>query len=140
MAFEGLPTLAEMNATRRAVPKYEMKSRLDAKVEKTKNADKAWDECKKAVDARDAGKCRICRKKVVKTIAFDPKRAEHHHLVKRRKEKALLTDQRNVLLVHLACHEKAERSKIHPIQKASDMFALNGTSFVNADNPIEWKS
>ncbi len=114
------PTLADMNARPRAVPKHELKTRLDEKVAKDKDADKAWEVCKKAVDARDG------------------MRAEHHHLVTRR-EKALLHDPRNVLLVCLADHERLERNKLIPVQTAALMFAFAGRSLVNANHPLAFK-
>lgn len=120
----------------RACPKPSM-SRLDEKVEKDAKADKAWDECKKAVDKRDGMKCRCCKQRMVVTIELDTKRSEHHHIVKRRKEKGLLVDQRNVLRVCLRCHQKLEKHKLTIVGKQADMFEFpdgSGKYFLNADS------
>ena len=122
-----------------AVQKHAMRSRLDDKAEKDKATDKAWEACKLAVDERDRGKCRVCLRRVVKTLALDPKRAEHHHLCRRSKEKALRLDSRNIVLVHLACHQLIERHKLEPVQKDVLKFQLAGVSYVNADYLIEFK-
>ncbi len=85
---------------------------------------------------RDAGKCRVCKKPVVKTIALDPKRAEHHHLCKRRKEKALLLDPRNVILVCLRDHQRLEK---HDLIPAGAHFEFNGKFFLDADTPLTFR-
>ena len=112
------------------------KTRLEEKVEKDAAADQAWALCLRVVDARDGLKCRCCHHRVVVTLELDPKRSEHHHLVKRRKEKALLTDSRNVIRVCLRCHQKLEKRLLHPIGKAVHMFELNGKKYLNADRPL----
>jgi len=139
MIIADLPTLAEMQAQRRAVPKYEMPTRDDERKVDTKAAATAWEACKKAVDVRDKFKCRACKRKVVKTLTRCPERAEHAHLVRRRKESALMTDSRNVLLLCHFCHEKFDRHKLSVIQTAGLMFQFDGHSFIDADHLLEFK-
>lgn len=132
--FPNLPTLNGQPG--RACPKPSM-TRLDEKVDKDAKADKAWDDCKKTVDKRDGIKCRCCKQRTVVTIELDPKRSEHHHIVKRRKEKGLLTDPRNVIRVCLKCHQKLEKHQLSIIGKAADMFEYpvgSGKFHLNADS------
>ncbi len=130
--FPDLPVLGA--AMVRAQPKGPTK--LDIKVLKVKTTMSRWNDCRAIVDKRDGGKCRVCKKPVVKTIALDPKRAEHHHLCKRRKEKALLTDARNVILVHLSCHQKLEKHDLIPV---GAHFELNHAFFIDADAPLTFR-
>jgi hypothetical protein len=129
-----LPTMAEVKAMRRDFSKG--KTRLEVKVEKVAAAEIAWTLCKKAVDLRDGLRCRCCKRRLVVTLELKPWRSEHHHLVKRRKEKALLTDPRNVIRVCLRCHKQLEAHEREPFGKATDMFTLNGTRVLNADRPL----
>ncbi len=136
MPISTLQTLSEAVQTYRANSKG--KSRLEVKVEKGKASDKAWEDCKRIVDKRDGMKCRFCGVRVVRTLELDPKRAEHHHIARRAKEKALLTDPRNVVLVCLACHQKLTKHLTQIIGRAVDMFEHAGKKFLSADKPLQF--
>ncbi len=134
------PSLNEVQATqRRAVAKDAMVTRDDERKEDTSAAAKAWEACKKAVDRRDKHRCRACKRKVVATLTRCPERAEHAHLVSRKKESALMHDARNVLLLCHECHSKFDRHKLSVIQVAGSMFHFDGRSLINAEHPLEFK-
>lgn len=130
--------MAEVAAARTG-PILKGPTRLEEKVVKMKADEKAWEACKRTVDVRDHYNCRHCGCKTVKTLDLTPNRAEHHHIVRRKKEAKLLTDPRNVLLLCHVCHTEVTRRKLFILQPAKAMFTLNGKSYLNADNPVEWK-
>jgi hypothetical protein len=132
MAFENLPTLAEMSATRRAVPKHQIATRLEEKTKKDGDFEARWRACCKAVDKRDGPICRCCGVRVVATLELQANRREHHHIVRRRKVAALMTDARNVLVLCQACHEKITRNLWHIVGTAKAMFALEGKRYLDA--------
>lgn len=138
MGVPDLLTLDQVAALRAGKPIPKGPGRLERKEAKDKASDKAWDACTRAVDVRDGKKCRCCKHKVEKVIELTPKRAEHHHIVRRRKVAALRTDVRNVLLLCFRCHEKVTKHQLHIIGKASEMFELDGQKYLNADKPLRF--
>jgi 5-methylcytosine-specific restriction endonuclease McrA len=132
------PSLVERSATPRATPKHGEKTRAeqfkaDAKDEKQQEA-----VCKKAVWTRDKGCCRSCGDKVLKQLAYHPKRGETHHVVGRA-DWAVRFDPRNRVLVCAECHERIERGKVAIIGTARQMFtAENGKSYLNADCKLKF--
>lgn len=141
MGVPDLLTLAQVEALRRqGGPIEKGKTRLEVKESREADTDKAWEECKRTVDKRDRMRCRCCGRKVVKTIELQGNRAEHHHIVRRKKEPKLLTDARNVMLLCLECHQKVTRHKLHIVGKASSLFEFNGQKYLNAyDKALEFK-
>lgn len=130
-AWSNLPTLAEVNARPRPCPKGP--SRVELKAAKDKSADRAWEECKAIVWRRDGGKCRRCGRHVVKSIELIPQRGEVHHIKRRAKVKALLTDPRNCLLVCLLpCHEGLTQNKFSIVGPESAMFEVSGHRYLDA--------
>lgn len=133
-----LPALTDR--PRCAKQKWEMNDRVVDKDAARRDRDRLWEACKKKVDLRDKHRCRICKRKTKKTLTLCAEREEHCHLVRRKKEEALMWDSRNVFTGCHACHRKFDTHQIHAVQKASLMFVgPNGKSFINADEPIEWK-
>jgi hypothetical protein len=131
--LSNLPTLAEMRARPRAQPKGQ--SRIEAKVEKDKSGEKAAEAYRAEVWKRDGGRCRCCGRVVVKSLELRPDRGEVHHLTRRAKVKALLTDPRNGILVCLLpCHQGLTHHEISIVGKAADMFELAGTKFLDASS------
>lgn len=135
MSLAHLPTLAEMQAQRRATPKGELRVLTKAKAQKDDK--KQLDAFKAAVWKRDEGKCRVCGKKVKKTLALDPKRGEVHHLVSRA-AKHLRHDPRNGVLVCYLDHQAIEHNDVHVRGSASQMFEASGKSYLNADCPLQF--
>lgn len=136
---KGLPTLAELQATRRVTPKSAMRSRLDEKVEKSKAEDKDEAAWKRALWHRDRGKCRWCARKVQKTLTLCPERGECHH-IHGRTIRAIRWDKRAGLLVCQSCHERLtgtvkEKHVIIP----SKTFTVDEVAYADADFPVEFK-
>lgn len=110
-------------------------SRVEEKTVKGKSDGKAWEECRRIVWARDGGKCRCCGRVVVKSLELRADRGECHHIVRRAKAKALLTDPRNVVLVCLLpCHEGLTHHEIAVFGPASAMFDLDGARYLDASS------
>ena len=130
---EQLPTVAQMDAERRGKPIPKGVTRITRKVEADKASEKNAAAFRRAVWARDKV-CRCCGRKVIKTLAFVPNRGEVHHLVRRSKAKALLTDRRNGILLCLEpCHRRVTTHDLVIVGHAADMFTLNGQRYLNTD-------
>ena len=129
-----LPTLA----TRPKPNLAKGASRVEVKAAKDTNCDKAWEACKSIVWKRDHGKCRACGRVVVKTIELVPQRGEVHHIVRRTKAKALLTDPRNCVLVCLhPCHERLTHHELAIIGTAKQVFTgEDGRTYLDASYPL----
>lgn len=108
-------------------------SRLDQKAEKDKQADKAADAFRAAVWKRDGGKCRKCGATVAKTLELMPKQGHVHHLAKRSKVKALLTDVRNGILLCATDHQEVEHKRLFIVTSGKgSLFELDGQWFIDA--------
>jgi hypothetical protein len=134
-----LPTLAEMAATRygKAIPKG--KSRLEVRIDQkplTVVDERAF---KAEVWTRDQGRCRCCKRKVVKGLLKRvPERGEVNHIHGRVGD--LRFDARAALLLCLLCHEKVtgrvnEKIVIVP----SKTFRLHDTDYADARAPVTFK-
>ena len=99
MAFDFLPTLAEQQATRRAVPKHQIEPRIVSK-EKAKAAKKLNAETfRKAVWKRDGGKCRATGVPLSKS-GLDPHRVgECDHTLLRSTHPERVYDSTNGVLL-----------------------------------------
>ena len=93
--------------------------------------DQAWEACKRRVDTRDNYTCRVCSRRVVKTLTLCAERLERHHLVPRSIAPALWADARNVLVV---CAIDHGRHEIEPT--GTERFTTEAGSFLNADGTI----
>lgn len=139
MAFESLPTLAEVNAVRRAKPKGAEPSRREEKAEKRtdeKREEKAWH---KAIKKRDGDTCRWCERKVVDCLDRLPERREHHH-VSGKVVKEIRWDVRNGAQLCGNCHDRVtgkvgERFLIY----SKHTFTVDGIKYINASKPIHFK-
>lgn len=134
-----LPTLAEVNAIRRAKPKGAEPSRLQVKAAKVKSEVKDEARWKREVWKRDGGKCRWCGREVRKTIELVPDRGDCHH-VSGRVVQAIRWDRRNGLLLCAADHERitgkvAERFLIH----SKHTFTVDDIAYINADRPVRYQ-
>ena len=135
MTIAKLPTLAQMDAERRGKPIPKGVTRIARKVEADKASEKDAAAFRRAVWARDKV-CRCCGLKVIKTLALVPNRGEVHHLVRRSKAKALLTDRRNGILLCLEpCHRRVTTHDLVIVGHAVEMFTLEGNRYLNADKP-----
>lgn len=139
MGIADLPTLQEMQATRRALPKGAEPSRLQVKTAKAKDESKEEKRWRAEVWTRDDGHCRWCKRKVVKTLALVPNRGECHHIAGR-VVRAIRWDVRNALLLCASCHERitgavAERFLIVPTKT----FTVDGVAYANGSHPVRFK-
>jgi len=108
-------------------------SRVEQKAAKDKTDDKAAEKFRDAVWRRDQGKCRCCGRVVVKSLELRPDRGEIHHLTRRAKAKALLTDPRNGILICLfPCHQAVTHHEISIVGPASAMFEFDGQRHLDA--------
>lgn len=65
-----------------AVPKLrDGKTWRDARAEKRTTLEREWRVVCRLVDARDGGRCRVCRKRCSPTATELERRAERHHIV-----------------------------------------------------------
>lgn len=134
-----LPTLAEVNQRRRAVPKYQMTTARAEKSEADKDDEGALAAWRKAVTKRDGLKCRWCRCKVVETIARIPKQAQTHHATPR-EHKPTRHDARNGIRLCGTCHDRITGSVGEKaIIVASKTFTLNGREYPDMSQPVQFK-
>lgn len=138
MGVRELPTLAEVNAVRRAVPKYDMATRLETKTAEDKKAKTAEKVFLKAVWARDKGLCRHCERKVIKSLELVEQRGEVHHIASR-VDQSVRFDSRNGILLCARCHEAVERYQLHIIGKATQTFKVDGRTYLNADKKLQFR-
>jgi len=139
MSFANLPTMAEVNAVRRAKPKGAEPSRLQVKTAKVKDETKEEKRWKKEVWKRDGSKCRWCGRRVRACLELAADRGEVHH-VAGRVVQAIKWDRRNGLLLCASDHERitgkvAEKFLIH----SKHTFSVDGIAYINADKPVRYQ-
>ena len=137
MVALGLPTLAEVNAKPRAMPKG--KTRLEQRIEAqplTLVTEKAF---RAAVWKRDESKCRCCGRKVVKSMSRVPERGEVHHIHGRAGD--LRFEARAAVLACLRCHERVTgRVNEHRLMiVASRTFTIRGQHYTDATYPVAFR-
>jgi hypothetical protein len=127
-----MSTIAAMSA-HQSFPKPA--SRLTDKHDQRVQNALAWRRCCAEVDRREGWKCRVCNRRVVKTLTLCPERAEHHHLVGRRLlPRALHCDPRVVVLTCAYCHWKLTRHEL--LVTAATCYQVEGRSYPDADGPL----
>jgi hypothetical protein len=114
-------------------PQPKPRSRLVSRKAKRRAEESAWVACCRAVDARDGGRCRCCKRFVVRTLTLCPERAEHHHLAGRT-VRGLRCDPRAVCLLCAECHQRVTRHEV--VITSCSYFEFNGRSVVDADCPL----
>lgn len=88
------------------------KSRIMDKHEKRKAAEKAAADFRLAVWRRDDSKCRICSRRVIRSIELRPERGEVHHLQTRGAHPDKKLSVKNGVLLCAVCHQKLTRKEI----------------------------
>jgi hypothetical protein len=132
-------TLAEVNAVRRAVPKHQIETRLEAKTASDKDekaAEKAW---RKAVIKRDGKVCRCCKRVVVAQLELSAERLEVHH-VAGRADRAVRWDVRNGCVLCQTCHSKVTQHRLFILQAARLLFSPEGSTkrYINAAKKVSF--
>lgn len=108
-------------------------TRLEDVASEQRQAKKSSREARAAVWKRDEGKCRCCGVSVERSLSYTPKQGQVHHVAKRSKFRALLTDVRNLILLCARCHEDVERKRIYLVAVGKgSMFTLDGQQFIDA--------
>jgi hypothetical protein len=128
--LNALPTLSER--PRRAVPKPT--PRLANRTARQREDEKAWQQCCRVVDARDKFRCRVCGRRLVRTLTLCEDRLEHHHLESRALMPGLIHDPRNLITVCKRCHDQLTRHELEPT--GTDRFAFHGGSYLDANCPL----
>lgn len=136
MPIEDLPTLAEQQATRRATPKHQLKTRLDraiankaARLLDAKQL-RAW---ARAVKERDRWTDRRTGRRVLRTLSLDPDRAEAHHLAGR-DDWAVRYDVRNGICLSLATHDAVTRGQL--TIEGTVFFRKGGCRYIDGTFPV----
>lgn len=135
------PTLDERSRIGRAVPKAELKTRMDRAIEKKQ--DKREDERKllvwaKAVKERDHWKDRLTGHKVKrpgKVAVIDPDAAHAHH-GEPRENYDVRYDIRNGITLSALTHEKVEKNELAIVGK--HYFVVNGKRYLNLSKPVKF--
>lgn len=139
-SVRALPTLAHMAAARSGKSFPKAKSRLEVKADAkplTRVDEQAF---RTEVWTRDKGHCRMCGRKVIKTMARVPERGEVHHLHGR--IGILRFEAKSAVLTCCVCHEKltgrvAERWVLEPTVTVWWWCTLNdGTHYIDARKPL----
>lgn len=136
-----LPSMAEVNAQRRAVPKYQIPTRLDEKTADDKDEKKAEQRWRKGCIKRDGKICRHCGCVVVVQLELAGNRLEIHH-VTGRADQATRWDVRNGLVLCQACHSKVTRHLLFILQIARFLFMVDGstTRYINASKKVTFSA
>jgi hypothetical protein len=133
-----LGTLDRADQRERVKQKHEIPTRSDERADKDRSSAKAWRECCRKVDLRDGDICQSCGCTTVRSLKLQPKRGEHAHIVRRRKEAAIMFDPRNVFKACHECHTKFDRHQLRIEQHRRDYFEYGGVAYVNADKPMRF--
>ena len=135
MGWRDLPTLAEMQAQRRAQPK---RTRVDRAIQN--DADKRQDAAKLrkwalAVKARDKWIDRYDGQPIIKTLELVPRQAQAHHIVPR-SDKAVRYDVRNGIALSLTTHDLVERNEL--VIVGTRFFTKAGKRYIDATHPVSF--
>ncbi len=136
----GLPTLADLQMRRRAVPKHAMPSQLQERQAERASAVKREAEFRTAIWIRDRGRCRCCGRVVLKTMTLDPRQGHVHHIHGR--GKGLRHELRTALLLcAFPCHERVTGAVGKPRLRivGRRTFMLNGTRLIDANYGVMFR-
>lgn len=138
MSLRHLPTLAEMHARPRAMPKSATPSRLQRKVAQEKDDSAKLKIWRDEVFARDERICRCCKVRVIRLAVqtLHPRRAEAHH-VAGRDDATVRTDTRNGLTLCAQCHQLVTGIVGGRLVIVGTVwFIKGGQRFINCDYPV----
>lgn len=135
--FDKLPTLGEVNARPRAVPKAQTpKADVAKAAAKTKSADgRALTAWANKVKQRDKWKDRYDGQRVIRIVGPNPRRAEAHHIVPR-SDKAVRHDVRNGITLSLVTHELVEKNRLKI--EGTKFFVVDGKRYIDATHPVRF--
>jgi hypothetical protein len=137
-AILNLPTLAQLQAVRRATRKDQLETRLDraiahkaVRLEDAKQL-RIW---ATAVKDRDHWKDRKTGRRVHSTRTLDPDRAEAHH-IESKDDHAVRYDVRNGLCLSFASHEAVTHG-VYRIE-GTVFFTVNGSRYIDGTHPVNF--
>jgi hypothetical protein len=131
-----LHTLGASQAVPRATPKAQLETKLDRAIRNkaARLADKRLlDQWAFKVKTRDLWKDRKTGKRVLKTLALDPLRAEAHH-IEPRANKLTRYDVRNGVTLAYENHFKVERGDYRI--EGTKFFRKAGQTFIDGTAPV----
>ncbi len=132
------PTMAEVNAQRRAVPKGQIQTHLATKIAKDKEEKAAERKWRAACIKRDGKICRCCGRVVVAQLELAPNRLEVHHLT-RRAEQATRWDVRNGIVLCQLDHSRVTRYEVVLVQAARYLLTIAGKKYIDGAKPITFQ-
>lgn len=115
--------------------KHEIKTRVDSKVERDAERDKAWRECCKAVDARDHRTCRCCERKT-NPDDVGLKRGHRHHIVYRSAGGKDVAE--NVVTLCWECHNDEHKNRLQIVAVTTEQGANGALEFWRKNDDGDW--
>lgn len=131
-----LPTLAELQATPRALRKDQLPTKLGRAIASRAFRLEDQRQLRKwaaAVKARDRWRDRKTGLRVRRCLELDPRRAEAHHVVSK-DDWAVRYDVRNGITLSLATHDAVERGQL--AIEGTVFFLVAGTRYIDATFPV----
>ena len=135
MSFKSLPTLADLRRAPQAIPKTGKAQRILETDAEKKADDKQLLELRKIVWARDEGKCRACKKRVMKSLEVSAKRWEVAH-IRSRRFAATRYEPKNCFLACHVCHALVDQHLLVIVGTAT--FDVDGQKLIDADQKLEF--
>lgn len=137
--LDSLPTKADLDAQRRAIPKHEMVTRRDEADKERKLDERKLEKWRKGVTKRDGLICRWCRRPVVPTVEHVPEQSNTHHATPR-EHKPTRYDVRNGIRLCGTCHDRITGTVGEKaIIVASQTFTLNGREYPDMTHAVQFK-
>lgn len=128
-----LDALPSQPQAARACPKPAPK--LSDRLAQQREDEAKWREVCRLVDERDGRRCRVCQRRVTKTLSLCAERAEHHHIHARSVEPSLRFEPRNVILVCAADHLRLTR---HQLVVEGPRFLYQGWRYLDASQALRF--
>lgn len=108
--LDALPTLATL--TRHATPKHALPTKLDRVVAKQSSSRAEAKRFRDAVWKRDGHHCRVCQSPVTRTLAYEPRQGQVHHVRGRNVAPEHRYEVSQAMLLCATCHEKVQRHEL----------------------------
>ena len=104
--LDSLPTLTDLQRTRRAVPKGAMRTQLAAALASMRDTRKAAAAFRTAVWTRDASRCQQCGRRCRRTLTLCAEQGHVHHLRGRRVRPEDQYNPDAAVLLCAVCHQQ----------------------------------
>jgi 5-methylcytosine-specific restriction endonuclease McrA len=137
MSLSNLPTLAEVERSRRGKALAKGPTRLERAMDARKFTKADEQKFRDTVWHRDKGQCRCCGRKVLKMMGRVENRGEVHHIHGRLGD--LRCEPRAALLLCLACHERVTGRVNESRVKLIGTKTFNKGAYTDARYPVVFK-